>query len=49
MMHRGRLVMDVGEEDKKRLTIADLVNTFERAAGEQFRDDSVILNQRQCK
>jgi putative ABC transport system ATP-binding protein len=49
MMHRGRLVIDVDEEDKKKLTIADLVNAFERAAGEQFKDDSVMLTQRECK
>ena len=49
MMHRGRLVIDLGEEDKKKLTIADLVNAFERAAGEQFKDDSVMLTQRECK
>jgi putative tryptophan/tyrosine transport system ATP-binding protein len=49
MMHRGRLVIDLSGEDKKRLTIADLVNAFERAAGEQFKDDSVMLIQRQCE
>ena len=49
MMHRGRVVIDLGEEEKKRLTIADLVNAFERAAGEQFKDDSVMLNLSECR
>jgi len=49
MMHRGKLVIDVNEADKKKLTIADLVNAFARAAGEEFKDDSVMLNPRECE
>jgi len=49
MMHRGKLVIDVNEAEKKKLTIADLVNAFARAAGEEFKDDSVMLNPRECK
>ena len=49
MMHRGKLVIDVNEAEKKKLTIADLVNAFARAAGEEFKDDSVMLNPRQCE
>jgi len=44
MMHKGRIVVDMGEADKKALTVADLVNAFERAAGEQFKDDSILLS-----
>jgi len=44
MMHEGRIIVDMGEADKKTLTIADLVNAFERAAGEQFKDDSILLS-----
>ena len=47
MMHQGRIVVDMGEADKKMLTISDLVDAFERAAGEQFKDDSILLSQRQ--
>ena len=43
MMHKGRVVVDIGEADKKALTINDLVTAFERAAGEQFKDDSILL------
>jgi len=44
MMHQGRIVVDMGEEDKKRLAISDLVTAFERAAGEQFKDDTILLS-----
>jgi putative ABC transport system ATP-binding protein len=43
MMHSGKIVVDIGETDKKALTINDLVSAFERAAGEQFKDDSLLL------
>jgi len=46
MMHRGKIVVDMGESDKRTLTINDLVTAFERAAGEQFKDDSILLNRR---
>jgi putative ABC transport system ATP-binding protein len=46
MMHRGRIVVDMGAEDKKTLTISDLVRAFERAAGEQFKDDTILLSHR---
>ncbi len=46
MMHKGKIIVDMGEEDKKTLTISDLVTAFERAAGEQFKDDSILLSQR---
>lgn len=46
MMHEGRIVVDMGEEDKKTLAISDLVTAFERAAGEQFKDDSIMLSHR---
>ena len=43
MMHNGRIVVDMGEADKKMLTISDLVTAFERAAGEEFKDDTILL------
>ena len=46
MMHEGRIVVDMGETDKKVLTVNDLVTAFERAAGEQFHDDSILLGHR---
>jgi len=44
MMHKGRIVVDIGEERKRSLTIHDLVTAFERAAGEQFKDDTILLS-----
>jgi len=44
MMHQGRIVVDMGEEDKRALAISDLVTAFERAAGEQFKDDTILLS-----
>ena len=46
MMHKGRIIVDMCEADKKTLTVNDLVTAFERAAGEQFNDDSILLHQR---
>ena len=47
MMHKGRIVVNMHQADKMTLTIADLVTAFERAAGEQFKDDSILLRQRE--
>jgi len=44
MMHKGRIVVDMAESDKKALSVGDLVNAFEKAAGEQFKDDSILLS-----
>jgi putative ABC transport system ATP-binding protein len=43
MMHKGRIVVDMNKEQKANLTINDLVVAFERASGEEFTDDSVLL------
>jgi len=43
MMHKGRIVVDMNQEQKADLTINDLVVAFERASGEEFVDDSVLL------
>lgn len=44
MMHKGRIIVDIGREDKENLTINDLVTAFERAAGEQLTDESILLS-----
>jgi len=46
MMHKGKIVVDMGEKDKKSLTICDLVSAFERASGEQFKDDTILLRRK---
>ena len=43
MMHKGRIIVDMGREEKQNLTVKDLVVAFERAAGEQLADESILL------
>lgn len=47
MMHKGRIVVDIGEADKKKLAISDLITAFERAAGEQLKDDTILLSRKE--
>jgi len=47
MMHKGRIIVDMGEADKKSLKVNDLVTAFERASGEEFNDDNVLLSRRE--
>lgn len=44
MMHEGRVVVDVSGEDKKKLTIEQLLGLFEAASGSQFADDKTLLS-----
>lgn len=43
MMNKGRIVVDMNQEQKANLTIHDLVVAFERASGEEFVDDNILL------
>ena len=44
MMHEGRVVVDVSGEEKKNLTIDELLALFERASGSEFTSDKGILS-----
>ncbi len=44
MMHKGKIIVDLGEADKKALQVSNLVAAFEQAAGEEFNDDSILLS-----
>ena len=44
MMHEGRIVVDVSGEEKKKLTIPQLLGLFEQASGNVLADDKVILS-----
>jgi putative tryptophan/tyrosine transport system ATP-binding protein len=44
MMHEGKIVVDIHQVDKQALTIDDLIASFEKAAGQKFRDDKVLLS-----
>ena len=43
MLHEGRVILDVMGDDRKGLTVADLLHMFEKARGEEISDDSLIL------
>ena len=43
MMHKGRIIVDLDHAQRKNLTEQDLVTAFERASGELFADDSILL------
>lgn len=43
MMMEGRIILDIEGEDKKKLTVRDLLDQFEKASGEQFSNDSALL------
>lgn len=43
MMHKGRIIVDLPQDCKANLKINDLIVAFERASGEEFDDDSILL------
>jgi len=47
MMHKGRVIVDIDGANKRNLSVSDLVAVFERAAGEEFDDDTVLLSRRE--
>ncbi|MEE8583108.1 MAG: ATP-binding cassette domain-containing protein [Dehalococcoidales bacterium] len=44
MMHKGKIIVDLNHQQRINLTVSDLVDAFEKASGEQFVDDSVLLS-----
>lgn len=44
MMHEGQIVVDVKGEEKKNLTIEQLLQLFEQSSGSQFTSDKVMLS-----
>lgn len=44
MMHEGHIIYDVSGEEKKKLTVADLLQKFEAASGGELANDRMILN-----
>ena len=43
MMMDGKIILDIEGEAKKKLTVRDLLDQFEKASGEQFSNDSALL------
>ena len=44
MMHEGHIAVDISGEEKKKLTIPQLLGLFEQASGNALTDDKVILS-----
>ena len=43
MMQDGHIIVDVEGEEKKKLTVEDLLKLFARASGQEFANDRAIL------
>ena len=43
MMMDGRIILDIRGEEKKKLTVAELLHKFEEESGEEFANDKAIL------
>lgn len=43
MMSEGRIVLDISGEEKKRLTVEQLISRFSAASGREFSNDRVLL------
>ena len=43
MMMEGRIILDIRGEEKKKLTVSDLLHKFEEESGEEFASDKAIL------
>ncbi len=43
MLMDGKIILDIKGEEKKKLTVSDLLRKFEEASGEAFADDKAIL------
>ena len=44
MMNAGKIVLDIGGEEKKRLTVDDLLHAFTLSTAEEFANDRILLS-----
>ena len=44
MMNAGKIVLDISGEEKKRLTVDDLLHAFTLSAAEEFANDRILLS-----
>lgn len=44
MMHEGRIIFDIKEEEKKQLKVADLLAKFELVTNDEFSNDRMLLS-----
>ena len=43
MMSEGKIILDISGEEKKKLTVKDLLEQFEKVSGEEFANDQALL------
>lgn len=43
MLHNGKIVVDVSGEEKKSLTVPDLLALFQKNSGDTVTEDALIL------
>ena len=43
MMNEGKVILDIKGEEKKNLTVEDLLHQFEKVSGQEFTSDKAIL------
>ena len=44
MLHEGHIILDIAGEEKKNLTVPDLLEQFTKASGDEFANDRAILS-----
>ena len=44
MMHEGKVILDIGGEEKKKLTVEDLLVMFEKTSGAAMSNDRMLLS-----
>lgn len=44
MFHEGKIIIEISGEDKKNLTVEDLLEMFNKASGTEFANDRAILS-----
>ena len=44
MMMEGRIILDIEGEEKKKLTVRNLLDQFEKASGQEFSNDAALLS-----
>jgi len=43
MMSEGKIILDISGEEKKKLTVKNLLDQFEKVSGEEFSNDQALL------
>jgi putative ABC transport system ATP-binding protein len=44
MLHQGKIVVDISEEEKRHLTVPQLMEMFQKNSGTELKDDQLLLS-----